>query len=175
MKMRHAMVLMAAQCALAACAEPVIKVERKPWGADYTLVSSDGPGDVTLVSVRPKCTKYASQMANMYSDDEYGVGVRAWDIRDEMVQEDGELKVVVKGGRTGATASVMRKGDRLLCRDGREWLVRDGKRRTLAKGVLERPLPVLDAGADVVLSCADPSSADARVLVSTRRVARSTK
>ena len=107
MKMRHAMVLMAAQCALAACAEPVIKVERKPWGADYTLVSSDGPGDVTLVSVRPKCTKYASQMANMYSDDEYGVGVRAWDLRDEMVQKDGELKVVVNGGRAGATASVI--------------------------------------------------------------------
>ena len=107
MKMSRAMMLMAAQCALVACAEPVVKVEKKPWGADYTLVSSDGDGDVTLVSVRPKCTKYASQMANMYSDDEYGVGVRAWDLRDEMVQADGELKVVVKGGRAGATASVI--------------------------------------------------------------------
>ena len=107
MKIRYAMMLMAAHCAFVACAEPVIKVEKKPWGADYTLVSSDGDGDVTLVSVRPKCTKYASQMANMYSDDEYGVGVRAWDLRDEMVQKDGELKVVVNGGRVGATASVI--------------------------------------------------------------------
>ena len=106
-KVVQAMMLMAAHCVAVACAEPVVKVEKKPWGADYTLVSSDGDGDVTLVSVRPKCTKYASQMANMYSDDEYGVGVRAWDIRDEMVQGNGELKVVVKGGRTGATASVI--------------------------------------------------------------------
>ena len=88
-------------------AAPSIKVERKPWGADYTLVSADGDGDVTLVSVRPKCTKYSSQMANMYSDDEYGVGVRAWDLRDEMVQSGGELKVIVKGGRAGAVASVI--------------------------------------------------------------------
>ena len=93
--------------AFVTCAEPVVKVEKKPWGADYTLVASDGDGDVTLVSVRPKCTKYASQMANMYSDDEYGVSVRAWDLRDEMVQKDGELKVVVNGGRVGATASVI--------------------------------------------------------------------
>lgn len=87
--------------------EPVIKVEKKPWGADYTLVSSDGTGDVTLVSVRPKCAKYASQMANMYSDDDYGVGVRAWNLRDDMIQANGELKVVVRGGRAGATASVV--------------------------------------------------------------------
>lgn len=39
--------------AFGTCAEPMIKVEKKPWGADYTLVSSDGNGDVTLVSVRP--------------------------------------------------------------------------------------------------------------------------
>ena len=99
--------LVASAAALLAAAAPTIKTERKPWGTDYTLVASDGPGDVTLVSVRPKCTKYASQMANMYSDDEYGVGVRAWDIRDEMVQSGGELKVIVKGGRPGATASVI--------------------------------------------------------------------
>ena len=88
-------------------AAPTIKTEQKPWGTDYTLVATDGPGDVTLVSVKPRCTKYASQMANMYSDDEYGVGVRAWDVRDEMVQSDGELRVVVKGGRIGAVASVI--------------------------------------------------------------------
>ena len=88
-------------------AAPTIRKDLKPWGADYTLVATDGPGDVTLVSVRPKCTKYASQMANMYSDDEYGVSVRAWDVRDEMIQRDGELKVVVKDGRIGAVASVI--------------------------------------------------------------------
>lgn len=88
-------------------AKPVIKVEKKPWGADYTLVSSQGTQDVVLVSVKPKCVKYASVMANMYSDDEYGVGVRAWDLRDEMVQKNGELKVIVPGGRAGATASVI--------------------------------------------------------------------
>ena len=100
-------VVVAAVGGLSASAAPTIKVEKKPWGADYTLVATDGPGDVTLVSVKPSCTKYASQMANMYSDDSYGVGVRAWDIRDEMVQANGELKVVVKGGRPGATASVI--------------------------------------------------------------------
>ena len=43
------MVAAAAACgAIAAGAEPVIKVERKPWGADYTLVSSDGPGETTF-------------------------------------------------------------------------------------------------------------------------------
>ena len=88
-------------------AAPTIKTEQKPWGTDYTLVATDGPGDVTLVSVRPRCAKYASQMANMYSDDEYGVGVRAWDVRDEMVQKNGELKVIVRGGRIGAVASVI--------------------------------------------------------------------
>ena len=102
-----AVVLFAGLCASSVVAAPVIKVEKKPWGADYTLVSSDGTGDVTLVSVKPKCTKYASEMANMYSDDEYGVGVRAWDLRDEMIQKDGELKVVVPGGRAGAKASVI--------------------------------------------------------------------
>jgi len=31
-----------------ASAAPEIRSERKPWGVDYTLVSADGPGDVTL-------------------------------------------------------------------------------------------------------------------------------
>ena len=84
---------------ISARAEPVIKTEKKPWGTDYTLVSSDSTGDVTLVSIRPERVKYASVMANMYSDDEYAVAVRAWDLRDEMIQENGELKVVVPGGR----------------------------------------------------------------------------
>lgn len=88
-------------------AAPVIRTEPKPWGTDYTLVSNDGTNDVTLVSVKPACVKYASQMANMYSDDAYGVAVRAWDLRDEMIQADGELRVVVPGGRAGAVASVI--------------------------------------------------------------------
>jgi hypothetical protein len=82
---------------------------------------------------------------------------------------------VSAGGVSVVFPVAMRKGDRLLCRDGRKWLVRDGKRRTLATGVLERPLPVLDAGSDVVISCADPSAADVRVLVSTRRVGDSAR
>ena len=105
---RSVLLLVAVAAAgFSAVAAPTINVEKKPWGADYTLVAANAPGDVTLVSVRPTCTKYASQMANMYSDDDYGVGVRAWDIRDEMVQANGELKVIVKGGRPGATASVI--------------------------------------------------------------------
>ena len=92
---------------ISARAEPVIKTEKKPWGTDYTLISSDSTGDVTLVSIRPERVKYASVMANMYSDDEYAVAVRAWDLRDEMIQENGELKVVVPGGRAGAKASVI--------------------------------------------------------------------
>ena len=99
-----ALFLLAAAPAFAA---PVIRTEPRPWGTDYTLVSNDGTNDVVLVSVKPTCAKYASQMANMYSDDAYGVGVRAWDLRDEMIQADGELKVVVPGGRTGAVASVI--------------------------------------------------------------------
>ena len=35
------------------------------------------------------------------------MAVRAWDLRDEMIQENGELKVVVPGGRAGAKASVI--------------------------------------------------------------------
>ena len=94
-------------CIHSADAEAVIKIEKKPWGTDYTLVSPGSTGDVTLVSIKPKCVKYASIMANMYSDDEYAVAVRAWDLRDEMIQENGELKVVVPGGRAGAKASVI--------------------------------------------------------------------
>lgn len=86
---------------------PQIRREARPWGADYTLEACDGSNDVVLVSVRPKCVKYESQMANMYSDDAYGVAVRAWDLRDEMTQGNGELRVVVKGGRVGAVASVI--------------------------------------------------------------------
>jgi hypothetical protein len=75
-------------------------------------------------------------------------------------------------GEIPATFPVtMRKGDRLLCRDGRNWLLRDEKRRTLATGVLTPPLPVLSASADASVTGAT-SSSDVRVLFSTRKAPR---
>ena len=78
--------------------------------------------------------------------------------------------VVSVGGVATTFPVTMRKGDRLLCRDGREWLLRDSKRRTLASGALANPLPVVSSTCDVVVSCAAPNAADVRVLVSSRRV-----
>ena len=67
----------------------------------------------------------------------------------------------------GTNVNVPQKG---ICRDGRKWLLRDVKWNVLARGELERPLPVLSAGADAKMSCANPSAADVRMLFSTVRV-----
>ena len=90
-------------------------------------------------------------------------------VRLEILGEVDRPRITV-GDATVEFPVAMRKGDRLLCRDGKEWLLRDAKRKTLATGTLERPLPVIASGADVGLSCANPAAAEARVLVSSRRI-----
>jgi hypothetical protein len=65
---------------------------------------------------------------------------------------------------------VMRKGDRLLCRGGSEWILRDSKRKILASGKLKNALPVISQTTKVSVSCEKPDSADVRVLLSTKRV-----
>ena len=76
---------------------------------------------------------------------------------------------VTIAGQTTVFPVAMKAGDRLLCRDGMHWLLRDAKRKTLAEGTLAAPLPVISATAEVTLTCANPSAADVRVLLSTRR------
>ncbi|MBO7721117.1 MAG: hypothetical protein J6T01_01780, partial [Kiritimatiellae bacterium] len=76
--------------------------------------------------------------------------------------------VLTAGGRRSEFPVEMKDGDRLLCRDGRHWLLRDSRRRVLAEGEME--LPLLDRPCEVSLTDSAPGRAAASVLVSTQRI-----
>ena len=70
--------------------------------------------------------------------------------------------ICIGGGKWTFPAKVG-AGQRLLCRDGVNWMVQDRRRRTLASGKLETPLPTLTGANGVVFGSAAPEKADAMV------------
>ena len=59
---------------------------------------------------------------------------------------------------------ILKRNERLYCKDGLSWRVVDSRRRTLAEGKLAKPLPVLMAGRTTFgVTSADDKNADARI------------
>jgi hypothetical protein len=70
--------------------------------------------------------------------------------------------ICIGGGKWTFPAKVG-AGQRLVCRDGMNWMVQDKRRKTLVSGKLETPLPTLTGANGVVFGSSAPETADAMV------------
>ncbi|HRU19772.1 MAG TPA: hypothetical protein P5125_05385 [Kiritimatiellia bacterium] len=67
---------------------------------------------------------------------------------------------ILAQGKTWSFPVTLQAGQRLLCRDGRNWSVLDANRATLSQGTLDTPLPRLNGGPNrVVFTCENPDRA----------------
>ncbi|MDD4017370.1 MAG: hypothetical protein PHV28_05440 [Kiritimatiellae bacterium] len=72
-----------------------------------------------------------------------------------------EHPVLTLGAARVVFPASLKEGDRLFCRDGRNWRVTDAERRERAKGVLAVPVPSVSGVVEAALSSAAPASAAA--------------
>ena len=69
------------------------------------------------------------------------------------------------GGRTARFPVTLKDGQRLVCRDGRSWVVLDAARAKVAEGRLEEPLPAFKGGPNrVTFSCIAPDRARVKLV-----------
>jgi len=72
-----------------------------------------------------------------------------------------EHPVLTLGAARAVFPASLREGDRLFCRDGRNWCVTDAERRERLKGVLAVPVPPVSGVVKAALSSDAPASAAA--------------
>ena len=69
------------------------------------------------------------------------------------------------GGRTSRFPVTLKVGQRLLCRDRRNWTVLDAKRTKLAEGRLDEKVPTLAPGSNrITLTCVNPDRAQVKLV-----------
>ncbi len=83
------------------------------------------------------------------------------------VEITGELArpILTVGETPYAFPVTLKRGERLLCRDQKNWTVVTAARKVIASGTLAKPLPRLDSGTTPVsLSCENPQAAQVKLV-----------
>ena len=117
-----------------------------------------------------KALAYEAVMPSVYAPSRGVVDIEPVIVRPG---EKASLQVFVRGpvenpsiaigGKAWTFQTKVGVGQRLICRDGRNWIVQDKRRKTLASGTLVEPLPVLTGFNSVEFGSSTPEKADAEI------------
>jgi hypothetical protein len=130
------------------------------------------PNPRRAVDRKPLTREY--EMTRLFLTPDEASGASEWEVAVRP-GERARLEIELCGGMDAPALTVngqavrfpvtLKAGERLFCRDGRRWVVRDAARRTVAEGRLPRAVPALAAGANrVAFACGAPDRAQVKLV-----------
>ena len=146
---------------VSARAEVTVRALGEPFGA---------PNPRRAIDRKPLAREY--EMTRLITapagdDNAWDVAVRPGERARLEIELRGAMEspVLLIDGRAVRFSVTLRKGDRLLCRDSRRWIVLDENRSKIAEGELTEALPVLRGGPNrVSFGCAALGRAEIRLV-----------